>query len=82
MKSQKSFEITKDINPVVPLEKVQDLPQYQRIAVEVKVMHADVPFELCSGEKVQEVIIADASGHAKLNILGGTFRKNQRRMLL
>ena len=67
LKSQKSFEITKE-KGVTALNKVQDLPQYQQVNVQTKVMHAGKPFELRNGGKVQEAVIADASGHAILNI--------------
>ena len=50
------------------LNKVQDLPQYQQVNVQAKVMHAGEAFELYNGGKVQEAVIADASGHAILNI--------------
>ena len=61
LKSEKSFEISKDNKAMVLLEKVQELPQYQRINVRVKVMHMEDVTESRSGEKVQEVIIADAT---------------------
>jgi len=69
-KSHRSFQITKDSKAVMPLEKVLELPQYQRVAIKAKIMHVDSIFELRSGEKVQEVILADATGHAKLTIWG------------
>ena len=68
LKSQKCFEITKD-KGIMALNKVQDLPQYQQVNVKAKVMHAGEAFELRNGGKVQEAVIADASGHAILNIL-------------
>ena len=55
---------------MVLLEKVQELSQYQRINVRVKVMHMEDVTELRSGEKVQEVIIADATGQVKLAVWG------------
>ena len=70
LKSEKSFEISKDNKAVVLLEKVQELPQYQRINVRVKVMHMEDVTESRSGEKVQEVIIADATGQVKLAVWG------------
>ena len=55
---------------MVLLEKVQELPQYERINVRVKVMHMKDVTELCSSEKVQEVVIADATGQVKLGVVG------------
>ena len=67
LKSQKCFQVTKD-KLVVSLAKVNELPEYQRIAVQAKVMHANEIMELRNGSKVQEVTIADATGHATLNV--------------
>ena len=67
LKSQKSFQITKD-KSLVSLEKVKELPEYERIAVRAKVMHANEIIELRSGGKVQEVTIADTTGHVTLNV--------------
>ena len=60
LKSQKSFQIIRD-KPVLSLKKVKELPEYQRVAVQAKVMHANEIIELRSGGKVQEVTIADAT---------------------
>ena len=75
LKSEKSFEISKDNKAVVLLEKVQELPQYQRINVRVKVMHMEDVTESRSGEKLQEVIIADATGQVKLAVWGNTLEQ-------
>lgn len=47
---------------------MQDLPQYQHIHAQAKVMHAGEAFKLCNGGKVQEAIIVGATGHVILNI--------------
>ena len=47
---------------------MKELPEYQCIAVQAKVMHANEITELRSGGKVQEVTNADATGHTTLNI--------------
>ena len=68
LKSEKSFQVSRDNKAVVLLDKVQELPQYQRVNVRVKVMHMEDVTELRSGGKVQEGIIADATGQIKLSL--------------
>ena len=74
-KSQRSFEISKDNGSVMALEKVQDLPQYRQVHVQAKAMHVGEVVELRYGGKVQEVVIADNTGHVTLNIWGNHIGK-------
>ena len=69
-KSARCFNATKEGKPVTCLEKLSELPQYQRVTVRAKVMHTEQICNTRSGERVQEVVIADGTGHVTLNIWG------------
>ena len=52
------------------MEKLSELPQYQRVTVQAKVMHTDQICNTRSGDRVQKVVIADGTRHVTLNVWG------------
>lgn len=73
LKSNKNFSIdfseeTTDTLKEISLGDVQDQPPYQKMTVNAKIMEIANPFQLEDGRQIQDVVIADATGTAKLSL--------------
>ena len=73
LKSNKKFSIdfseeTTDTLKEISLGDVQDQPPYQKMTVNAKIMEIANPFQLEDGRQIQDVVIADATGTAKLSL--------------
>ena len=68
-KTDKTFNVglEKEDVTITPLSELNNVPEYNKINCEVKVLQVDEPVCTSSGKMLQNVIVADQSGVVKMN---------------
>jgi len=57
-----------DVNATTPLNQLSGMPPFTRVTCEAKVVRLDEPTETASGKILQNVLVADSSGMARVII--------------
>lgn len=75
----KKFEVepvaVKRIGREITLSKVQNIAQFQRVTVDVKVLSVDTPVEVSGGKTKQDTVVADKTGTSRFTIWQGEIGK-------
>ena len=76
-KTDKTFNVglEKEDVTITPLSELNDVPEYNKINCEVKVLQVDEPVCTSSGKMLQNVIVADQSGVVKMNFWEDDMKK-------
>lgn len=69
-KSDKKYNISEDDGgeKVIPLKGLSGIPPFTRVTCEAKVVQVEEPTETANGKTLQNVMIADSSGMAKVTL--------------
>ncbi len=60
---------------MITLDKLAELPDFQRVTVAVKAVRVDQPVHVVGGKRKQEIMLSDSSGKSKLTLWEGDIGK-------